>query len=86
MSAGLLATPAELRTTPPREGREVETYPLCECIQVPVCVYVCVQPWKQTPSKGSSLHVYRQKATVLPVFSVLPDHPRTISLPLALIP
>lgn len=83
MSAGLLATPAELRTTPPREGREVGTYPLCECIQVPVCVYACVQPWKQTPSEGGSIYGDK-KATVLPVFSELPNR-CTISLPLALI-
>lgn len=40
MSAGLLGTPAELRTVLPQEGKKVETYPFCECIQVPLCVFM----------------------------------------------
>jgi len=40
MSAGLLGTPAELRTMLSQEGEKVETYPFCECIQVPSCVFM----------------------------------------------
>lgn len=85
MSAGLLATPAELRTMLPREGREVKTYHLCECIQVLVCTvqYVYVQP--STPSGGANLKSTKRHHSSC-VFCSAQPFLYLISLPLRLIP
>ncbi len=62
MSAVLLGTPAELRTMLPQEGKKVETYPFCECIQVCVHVYpsiVCVHVYTCATLETDTRHGFQ---------------------------